>query len=320
MSKPKVLVLGGGPDSEREVSIQSATAIADALRAGGAYDARLEIIQTITPAALKVMPADVIFPYLHGPWGEGGPLQDILEADGRPFVGSGAQASRIAMDKVATKMLALKFGLMTPPSFILNPRDRKPPLRPPVVVKPVHEGSTVGLRICATREQFEECLDAIAQEQRAGTHRAYMVEPRVMGRELTVGVIDHEALPIIHIVPKSGLYDYEAKYTRNDTQYHVDPDLPPGVGARLADASVKVMRAVGARHITRSDFILDDKGTAWFLEINTTPGFTSHSLVPKAAAHKGLAMPALCERLVGLALRDHDRTGEWVSAAVQGRR
>lgn len=322
MPKPTVLVLGGGPDAEREVSIQSATAIADALRAGGAYDARLEIITTTTPEALRAMPADVIFPYLHGPWGEGGPLQDILEADGRPFVGSGSQASRIAMDKVATKMrfslLSAALGVITPPVHVLNTTDKRAPLKLPVVVKPVHEGSTVGLRICETRAQFEQCIDEINAERAAGgarAHRAYMVEPRIAGRELTVGVIDDGALPIIEIKPKGDLYDYEAKYTRDDTQYIVDPNLPAGMGARLADASIKVMRAVGARHISRSDFILDDKGVPWFLEINTTPGFTSHSLVPKAAAHKGIAMPALCERLVGLALRDHDRTGDWVAAA-----
>jgi D-alanine-D-alanine ligase len=315
MSKIKVLVLGGGPDGEREVSINSATEIADALKAGGTYDVRLEIIDTLTAEQLKALPGDVILPYLHGPWGEGGPLQDLLESDGRPFVGCGAQASRIAMDKVATKMIGLKLGLMTPPSFILNLRDAKPPLKPPIVVKPVHEGSTLGLHMCMTREDFDKAREAIRAEVAKGLSRPYMVEPRVAGREITVGVIDSEALPAIEIIPANGLYDYEAKYTRDDTKYIVAPPLPAGLGARLADASVRLMRSIQGRHISRVDYIVDDKGTPWLLEINTTPGFTSHSLVPKAAAHAGITMPVLCERLVGLALRDHDRTSDWLGAA-----
>ncbi len=142
-----------------------------------------------------------------------------------------------------------------------------------------------------------------------------MVEPRVIGREVTVGVIDAEALPVIEIIPAAGLYDYAAKYTRDDTKYVLDPVLPPGLSARLADASVRLMRAIQGRHISRVDYIVDERGTPWLLEINTTPGFTSHSLVPKAAAHAGVGMPALCERLVSLALRDHDKTSEWLSAA-----
>jgi D-alanine-D-alanine ligase len=314
MAKTKVLVLGGGPDGEREVSIKSSTAIAGALRAGSAYDVELKIIQKITAEELRSVSADVIFPYLHGPWGEGGPLQDILEADGRPFVGCGSQASRIAMDKVSTKMIALKLGLMTPPSFVLTTRDAKPPFKPPVIVKPIHEGSTLGLRVVNSREDYERVVKEIEAEYARGDVKAYMVEPRVAGRELTVGVIDTEALPIIEIKPKNGLYDYEAKYNRNDTQYIVNPELPAGLGAKLQDVSVKLMRAVQGRHIARVDYMLDEKGLPWLLEINTTPGFTDHSLVPKAAAAKGVGMTELCERLVGLALRDFDRTSQWLGA------
>ncbi len=306
-SRPSVLVLGGGPDAEREVSIRSSTAIAEALRASGRFVVHLEIIDRLTPEQLRALPGGVIVPYLHGPWGEGGPLQDLLEADGRPFVGSGSRSARVAMDKVATKAVALGLQILTPPWFILNPRDPVSPLGYPVVVKPVHEGSTIGLHICNSAAEFARACGVILEEQRRGLCRAYLVEPRVgngWGRELTVGVVDDRALPVIEIVPKSGLYDYEAKYTRNDTQYLVQPSLPPGVGERIASASVRLSKALGCRHIARVDFMLDPQsGGAWLLEINTTPGMTDHSLVPKAAAAAGVSMPELCASLVDMALR-----------------
>lgn len=306
-SRPSVLVLGGGPDAEREVSIRSSTAIAEALRASGRFEVHLEIIDRLTLEQLRALPGGVIVPYLHGPWGEGGPLQDLLEADGRPFVGSGSRSARVAMDKVATKAVALGLQILTPPWFILNPRDPVSPLGYPVVVKPVHEGSTIGLHICNSAAEFARVCGVILDEQRRGLCRAYLVEPRVgngWGRELTVGVVDDRALPVIEIVPKSGLYDYEAKYTRNDTQYLVQPALPPGVGERIASASVRLSKALGCRHIARVDFMLDPQsGGAWLLEINTTPGMTDHSLVPKAAAAAGMSMPELCASLVDMALR-----------------
>lgn len=311
-----VLVLGGGPDGEREVSIKSSTAIARALEAHGGFSVRLEIIDRLDAGGLKALPGEVIFPYLHGPWGEGGPLQDVLEADGRPFVGSNARASRWAMDKLATKAAALELGIATPPVWVLNPRDAVCPTRLPVVVKPVHEGSTIGLHVCTSHAQYAAAVEAIRAEQAAaaggrGPVRTYMVEPKVGGdrraRELTVGLIDGEALPPIEILPKDGLYDYEAKYTRDDTEYLVGaqiPDLPESVVKKISKATSRLAKAIGVRHIARADFMLDGEGVAWLLEINTTPGFTDHSLVPKAAAYAGVSMPELCARLVGLAVRD----------------
>ncbi len=314
LSSLRVLVLGGGPDGEREVSIKSSTGIAEALRASGRFDVELRIIDTLTAADLAAIPADLIFPYLHGPWGEGGPLQDIIEQDGRPFVGSNARASRAAMDKIASKAAALELGIPTAPVWILNPRDPVCPTRLPVIVKPIHEGSTIGLHVCTSRAQYAAAVDAILSEQRSGLIRSYMVEPKIGGdrpaRELTVGVIDGEPLPIIEIRPKDGLYDYEAKYTRDDTQYIVDPDLPEALKKKLGKQTCRVFKALGCRHIARADFLLDADGVAWFLEINTTPGFTDHSLVPKAARHAGLDMPQLCARLVDVALRDARKTGE----------
>ncbi len=307
---PSVLVLGGGPDAERDVSLNSARAIADALAAAG-HRVERRTIERLTADELARMPGEVIFPALHGGWGEGGPLQDILESDGRPFVGSGSMPARRAMDKIATKMAALALNIPTPAAHIVDWRDAECPMELPAVIKPVHEGSTIGLYLCRTPEEWTAARAAIADDVAQGDPRTYMIEPMIgaasggRGRELTVGLLDGRALPVIEIVPAEGLYDYEAKYTRDDTTYVVDPELPPGVAERIKEQTVRIARALGVRHIARTDFMLDSSGTAWFLEINTMPGFTDHSLVPKAARKIGLEMPELCSTLVRLAVRDH---------------
>ena len=315
MTKKSILILGGGPDSEREVSLVSARCIADALDHTGRYRAERRTIQQLTIDELRQLPGEVILPALHGGWGEGGPLQDLLEADGRPFVGSGSRAARAAMDKLATKMAAQQLGIVTPPAHVLDPRDTVCPLPFPIVMKPVHEGSTVGLFVCRDTQSWAAARRAIDDAFILGERRTYMIEPCITGvvggggggkaRELTVGVLDGNALPVIEIKPADGLYDYEAKYTRNDTQYLLDPPLPAGVGDRIKKQTEELARAMNLRHVARADFMLDASGQPWYLEINTLPGFTDHSLVPKAARHIGLAMPELCARLVEMALRDH---------------
>lgn len=302
MTAITTLVLGGGVGGERDVSIASATAVAEALQATGQFRVEKRIIETITREQLRALPGDVILPILHGPWGEGGPMQDLLVADGRPFVGSGPRAARLAMDKIALKFAAQQLGVRTAVAAILDANDPVCPLSLPVVVKPVREGSTVGLHLCRTIDEWKH---ARAESLRR-TH-VCMVEPLIDGRELTVGVLGDEALPIIEIVPADGLYDYEAKYARNDTTYRVNPALPDGVAERLKSDSVRLARAIGVRHLARLDFILDRAGEPWLLELNTMPGFTDHSLVPMAArarATEPLEMPALCARLVEMALAD----------------
>ena len=300
-----VLVLAGGPDAEHQVSLASARGVADALRADGAFEVVERTIDRLTPAELAGMPGDVIFPALHGAYGEGGPLQDLLEGDGRAYVGSRPAPARLAMDKVATKARALRLGIPTPECTVLDLRDERCPLALPVVVKPVHDGSSVGLHICRTEEQWRAARDVVVADRRANPHRVYMVESLVAGaRELTVGLLDDSALALIEIRAASGTYDYEAKYHRDDTCYVLDPELPSGVEGRLREQAVALARSIGVRHLGRVDFMLDRAGIAWLLEVNTMPGFTGHSLVPMAARHGGLEMPALCARLVELALRD----------------
>ena len=314
-SQTTVLVLGGGPDAEREVSLTSARFVGDALERSGRFNVVRQTIGTLSGEDLARLEADVIFPVLHGGWGEGGQLQDLLERDGRPFVGSGASAARAAMDKIATKMVALRESIPTPTAHILDLRDPSSPLPFPVIIKPVHEGSTIGLYVVDNLQQWQQARERIGQELASaaagspGASRSYMVEPKIKGRELTVGVIDRDPLPIIEIAAAIGLYDYEAKYHRNDTRYTLDPSLPTGVADRIKRDSCRLAAAMGIRHLARADYMLDSDGTAWLLEINTIPGFTDHSLVPMAARHAGMAMPDLCAKLVELALRDHQPRG-----------
>ncbi len=310
-NQPTVLVLGGGPDAEREVSLRSSAAIAQALKASGKFGVNYQVIDRLDLAGLKALGGGVVFPALHGKWGEGGPLQTLLEQDGRPFVGCGASAARACMDKVLTKSFAGKVGMNVAPTMILDPSDEALPLPLPVVVKPIFEGSTVGLHVCRTGQEW---LHAHRSSVRSA--KPCMVEPMIKGRELTLGMIPArpvgggrgrlEPLPLIQITPAEGLYDYEAKYNRNDTKYLVGPPIAQNLRDELGSLTRALAESIpgGVRHLCRADFILDDDNRAWFLELNTMPGFTDHSLVPMAARTIGLDMPALCALLVEAALAD----------------
>ncbi len=298
---PSVLVLAGGPDAEHEVSLQSADGVAEALRVAGAEVHRV-VIDRPTREDLAALPGEVVFPVLHGSFGEGGPLQDVLETLGRPFVGSRAHTARMAMDKLTTKLLAAQLGVATKPACVFNPSDGTCPLELPVVVKPVHDGSSVGLHLCADAEAWSRAHAAVARDITQHPGRAYMVESMVVGRELTVGILEeaagYVALPMIEIVPCSGVYDYEAKYDRDDTRYVVNPDIAQPFLDRCQRAAVSLAEALGARHLCRVDFMLGTNNKSWLLEVNTMPGFTTHSLFPMAAAAYGLEMPALCAHLI----------------------
>ncbi len=300
-----VLVLGGGPDAEREISLTSSQAVAGALAQGGAFQVEYRTIDRVTDAELEAMPGDVVFPVLHGPFGEGGPLQDMLERGGRPFVGSGPRAARRAMDKLGSKLAAAGAGVPTAGAGALDISDATCPFELPVVVKPNTEGSSVGLYVCKSLDQWDRAHAAARDGLTRHPGRAWMVERFVGGRELTVGLIGAEgsmrALPVVEIAPASGTYDYAAKYSRNDTRYVVNPDLPDGVDERVKSFAEGVARALGVRHLARADFILTPAGEPMFLEINTMPGFTATSLVPKAAAAEGMDLTALCAHLVELA-------------------
>lgn len=296
----RVAVLMGGPDAEREVSLQSGEQVAMAL----GHDPSIEVVRRVvdrpTAAEIASLGVDAVFPVLHGPFGEGGPMQEILDATGLPYVGCRPKAAALAMDKLATKMLADQVGVPTPGSREVRPGEPID-LEPPLVLKPANEGSSVGLRICRDRAAVE----AARRELEPVTPRL-MAERYIRGREVTVGVLDGKVLPIIEIRPAVEFYDYEAKYTREDTAYILDPELPPGVADALRRHTLAVWERLGCRHLARADFLVDSAAphVPWFLEINTMPGMTTHSLVPKAARHAGIDMTALCGGLVRRAIAD----------------
>ena len=303
---PPILVLGGGPDAERDVSLMSSKGVADALQGLG-HEVHYHVIDRLDAAALKALPGRVVFPVLHGGWGEGGALQELLEVGGRPFVGCKAPAARLAMDKMGTKLAAAMLGIPTAAAAIINPADGGLPFDAPAVLKPVHEGSSVGLHVCKDQAKLDAAREAVKADMAAHPSRVYMVERGIMGgRELTVAVLDGEPLAIVEIRPAEGVYDYQAKYFRKDTQYIVGPELPgdPTTTATIRGHAKALFRGMGCRHLARVDFILGADGVGYVLEANTMPGFTGQSLVPKAAAHAGISYGRLCEMLVGFALRD----------------
>ena len=287
---PTVLVLKGGPDAEREVSLKSGGMVAAALRRAG-FQVNEVTVDRPGLDELRAMQGDVVFPVLHGAWGEGGPLQELLELDGRPYVGCRPKAARLAMDKVETKKIVSVIGVPTPQAQELA--CGQPLTVPcPVVLKPADDGSSVDLRICHNGHEVQR-----ARLELEPRRSRILAEEYIRGRELTVGLVDGECLPIIEIVPGDGTYDYEAKYHRDDTQYVLDPALPDGVAEAVRSFSRAAWHALGCRDVARVDFMLDERGP-WFLEINTMPGFTDHSLVPKAARHAGVTMEELVARMV----------------------
>ncbi len=297
----RVTVLAGGPSAERAVSLESGRAVADALRRRG-HQVHLS---DIGPEQLDALdhPADVVFPALHGTFGEDGTVQRLLAARGLHFVGSDAQASAVAIDKAATKARVAAAGILTPRYEVWSTGDvaakAAPGLPLPVIVKPVDQGSSVGTTIVRDAADF---LPAVRLT--TTTFGRALVEEFIVGRELTVGIIGGQALPPICVRPKRAFYDYEAKYLDDQTEYLFETGYEPALLEQAQALSRRVFDLLGCRHLARVDWMVDADNRLWFLEINTLPGFTGHSLVPKAAARIGIAFDDLVERLVRMALED----------------
>ncbi len=296
-TKPRILVIMGGPDAEREVSLLSGREIAAALRDSDRFQVREAVIDRPDAEELHgiIGDAEAVFPALHGRWGEGGPLQVLLEELAVPYVGSRPKPAALAMNKLASKTLLAPFQVRTPRARLLEPGSPCD-LEPPVVLKPVDDGSSVDLRLCHSAEAI------VAARAELHPKRHYLLaEELIAGREITVGIVRDEILPLIEIQPKTSFYDYEAKYTRDDTTYVLSPDLPEEVARECREVAETAYRTLGCRDVARVDFLVDERGP-WFLEINTMPGFTSHSLVPMAAKAHGWPMPELCGALIECAL------------------
>jgi D-alanine-D-alanine ligase len=298
----RVAVVMGGDGAEREVSLSGGRDVLAALQGQGidaqAVDGAPALLRRIESGDF-----DRVFIMLHGRGGEDGSLQGALDLLGLPYTGSGVLGSALAMDKVRTKRVWQAVGVPTAEFRDVAAGDSAEALASdiglPLVVKPVHEGSTVGI----TRAQnLEELRAGLAEARRHD--RAVMVERLIIGGEYTVGVLDGEALPIIHIVPASGFYDYHAKYVADSTEYRIPSGLDPAIEAELKRIALNAFAAVGASGWGRVDLMIDRDGNPRFLEVNTVPGMTSHSLVPKAAAAVGLDFPALVRRVLETSMRE----------------
>lgn len=295
----RVAVLMGGPSSEHPISVKSGKAIADGLRQAGCGVAEV----VFRDAALPPIPdrTDVVFPALHGAFGEDGAIQQLLEDAGVPYVGCGVRSSRIIIDKEATKRVLEAAGLRTPCGLAVRTADVPCPDRLPVIVKPSREGSTIGLTLVRTPQEWPEALAAAL-----ACDDVVLVEEFVAGVEITVGLLEGKALPVIEIQPPNGLFDYDAKYvyTRGETLYHCPPrHLDAAARADARRIAETAYQALEARDLLRVDMIVDERdGAPSILEANSMPGFTATSLLPKAAGAAGVPFPELCLRLVRLAV------------------
>jgi len=308
--RPKVLTVGvlmGGASRERPVSLESGRAVADALRTLG-HEVRPLDVRPGDVTADLVAGLDVAFLALHGRWGEDGGIQEELQALGACYTFSGPEASRLAMDKVRAKERFAEAGIPTPAFRRADPgredvlREALERLGPDLVVKPVADGSSLGIGMA---DSWDSLCRAAREVWSAGDPA--LVERRIAGREFTVGVLGDEALPVIEIRTPGGWYDYHYKYESEKTQYVFDHGLPAALEKRMVKASLGAHRALGCRDLSRVDLMLSPQGEPQVLEINTIPGFTSHSLVPKAAARAGLSFPELCRRIVAMARKRSGR-------------
>ena len=298
---PNVAVLKGGDSSERDVSLNSGAAISNALRNAGYIVDEIDIKTCKLPDS--VLNADVVFPALHGSWGENGDIQRLLEEAGIKFVGCGSEAGKLVFDKILSKKLMDKENIPTPEWCVITESNPTLPdfMDFPLVVKAPRQGSTVGIFIVNSQAEYEKNLpEAFKYDSEL------MVEKFIKGDEITVAIINDEAMSSIEIVTPAGFYDYDAKYVHNngETQYLCPPDnVSPEVQKRVAELAVKFYNAAKCRDLLRADFMIAADGTIYMIEGNNIPGFTSNSLVPKAFKHSKGSMEMLCANLVQAALK-----------------
>ena len=298
-SQPVIAVLMGGIGEERDISIQSGSSVFQALKEAG-----LNVISSdITPDSLEILDdsnIDIFFPVLHGKFGEDGQLQQILEEKSLCYAGSGPIACRLAFDKMASKKAFSKAGITTPAAVEFDSNTDPAELEKQLekiadrfVVKPIKQGSSVGMSIADDSSEAvteaKECFSKFGD---------CMIEQLIPGRDITVGILCDEALPIIELRTQSGFYDYDAKYHDEKTEFLFDTIDNPALTAKIKTAALDCFNSLGCRHFARVDFRLDDNGTAYALEVNAIPGFTARSDLPKAAAKTGLSMSDLCVKII----------------------
>jgi D-alanine-D-alanine ligase len=289
---PPITVLKGGISSEREVSLRSGAAVAAALRSIGAQVEELDVTAPDFPLPPRER---FLFIGLHGTYGEDGQLQARLEAEGRRYSGSGPESCRLAFDKLLARERFIRAGVRVARGGAWTGATSWPL---PHVLKPVADGSSVGVSLVRTAAE-----EPTARQAALASGKRMMVEDLIEGRELTVGILDGEALPVVEMRPKEGFYDYENKYTPGKTEHLCPAPLPAEALRAVQDAAVKAYRALEAQVYGRVDVILPADGSPpVVLELNSLPGMTDLSLLPEAAGVAGIVFPELCARIVRLSL------------------
>ncbi len=299
----RIGVLMGGPSAEREISLRSGKAVLEALLSKG-YDARPIELYKPTKVQLKTLDIDVAFIALHGSFGEDGQLQSMLEELNIPYTGSRVKASRLAMDKIASRKLFQRVRLSVPNYEVLingaspvrkfsNGTNPNIKFGMPVVVKPSAQGSSVGLTIV---DRIEQLQGAINRAFEFGEE--IIIEEYIEGKEITVGILKDQPLPVIQIVPKRRFYDYVAKYTSGMTEYLVPAPISKVEFKTAQEAGLRAHNCLGCRSFSRVDMILNNDGIPIILEVNTIPGLTQLSLLPKAAKVAGIEFSELCEKML----------------------
>ncbi len=302
MSDKKIAVLMGGLSAERDVSFSSGAAVLEALKGAG-YDASSIIYDgpSLVKDIAETMPG-IVFLALHGKFGEDGTIQGLLETMGLPYTGTGVTGSAIAMDKAITKKI-LKYHNIPTAEFVIvknssSGMSAAEGFGLPAVVKPPTQGSTIGMSFVREKGEMPSALKLAFSHDREA-----VVERYIEGREITAGILNGESLPLVEIVPKSGVYDYDAKYLKHDTEYICPAKLSPQLEKRIKATALEVFDVLHGYGYARVDFRVDNDENPYVLEMNTLPGMTSTSLLPKAAAAAGLSFTGLIERMLEGALR-----------------
>ena len=294
----KIALLKGGPGKERDVSLRSATAVAKALQICGA---EVNEIDVTGPEFDLPDGTELAFNMIHGTFGEDGQVQEILSQRGITYTGEGINGSRTAFDKIRTKECFDRAGVPTSTWHSIRPGESAR-LQLPYVVKAPQQGSSVGVHIVRKTESL-----ALALEDCFKYGDEVLVEAFFPGRELTVGILGNTALPVVEIVPKEGFYDYDNKYTSGASEYFVPAPLSPELALRIQETALAAHHALDLEVYSRVDILLAADGSMSVLEINTIPGMTELSLLPKAAAVAGLDYPSLCEEIAGLSMAKKHR-------------
>jgi len=288
--KMKVSVLAGGVSGEREVSLRSGAAVAKALRSIGVKVLEVDVKEK----GVKVpQGTDICFLALHGTYGEDGEVQRELEAAGMPFTGSGSEASALAFDKLKARDAMLAAGVPMAESQEWTPAcDWKPPY----VLKPVASGSSLGTFLVRAEEKAKKAV----KEAKKWKDGGMMIERLIEGAEMTVGILGEQALPVIEVRPAKGFYDYKNKYTSGATQYLCPAPIPKEKAQELQELALKAHRSLGCEVLSRVDIMVDAEGKAYVLEVNTLPGMTDLSLLPKAGRAAGIDFTTQCLRILEL--------------------